>query len=192
MDERFRHPTYMVRRKVLKIFGGAFHIYDPQGNLAFFSEMKAFKLKEDIHVYTAEDKKVDLLAIKARQILDISATYDVTDVATGQKVGALRRKGMKSIIRDEWLILDMNDKEIGMIQEDSMALALIRRFLTNLIPQKYTATVQNQAVATYRQNFNPFVLKITLDFSMDTQNLFDRRLAIASVVLLSGIEGRQQ
>ena len=192
MDERFRHPTYMVRRKVLKIFGGAFYIYDPQGNLAFFSEMKAFKLKEDIHLYTGEDKKVDLLAIKARQILDISATYDVTDVPTGQKVGALKRKGLKSVLRDEWLILDVNDQQIGTILEDSMAMALIRRLLTNLIPQKYTATVQNQVVATYRQNFNPFVLKITLDFSMDTKNLFDRRLAIASVILLSGIEGRQQ
>jgi uncharacterized protein YxjI len=192
MDERFRHPTYMVRKKVLKLFGGAFHIYDTQENLVFFSEMKAFKLKEDIHVFTGEDKQVDLLSIKARQILDISATYDVTDAATGQKIGALRRKGMKSIIRDEWLILDANDQEIGMIQEDSMALALVRRFLFKFLPQKYSATIQNQVVATYKQNFNPFVLKITLDFSMDQQNLFDRRLGIASVILLSSIEGRQQ
>ena len=33
------------------------------------------------------------------------AAYDVTDSQTGEKVGALRRKGFKSILRDEWLEL---------------------------------------------------------------------------------------
>ncbi len=43
---------YTIRRKVLKIFGAAFHIYDPHGNLAGYCKQKAFKLKEDIRIYT--------------------------------------------------------------------------------------------------------------------------------------------
>lgn len=182
----------MVRRTIFKIFGGSYHIYDPQGNLVFFSELKAFKLKEDIGVFGDKSKQERILSIKARKMLDISATYDVVDNTTGEKVGALRRSGLKAIFRDEWLILDNNDREVGKIVEDSLFLALLRRFLSNLIPQKFQVTINSRPVAVFKQNFNPFVLKLNLDFSQDMQNLFDRRLAIASSVLITGIEGRQQ
>ena len=84
VQEVFHHDSYLVRRKVFKMFGAAFHIYDPNGKLTFYSKQKAFK-----------------------------------------------------------------------------------------------------------QNFNPFVLKIKLDYSMDRNRLLDRRLGIAGAVLLCAIEGRQ-
>ncbi|MFY0572569.1 hypothetical protein ACN28E_53305 [Archangium lansingense] len=189
---RFGQSRYMIRRKFFKIFGGAFHIYDEAGNVAFYSKMKAFKLKEDLRVFTGEDMQQEVLTIKARNILDISATYDVTDATTGQKVGALRRKGLKSILRDEWLILDVNDQEVGTIQEDSMLLAIVRRLLTNLVPQTFQGAVGGAPVFTFRQHFNPFIQKIALDFSADTSGRLDRRMGIATAVLLCAIEGRQQ
>ncbi|PTL79580.1 hypothetical protein [Vitiosangium sp. GDMCC 1.1324] len=189
---RFGQSRYMIRRKFFKIFGGAFHIYDDAGNVAFYSKMKAFKLKEDLRVFTGEDMTQEVLSIKARNILDISATYDVTDTASGQKVGALRRKGLKSILRDEWLILDVNDREVGTIQEDSMVLAIVRRFLTNLVPQTFQGAVGGAPVFTFRQHFNPFIQKISLDYSADTSSKLDRRLGIAAAILLCAIEGRQQ
>ena len=186
------HSTYLIRRKIFKLFGGAFHIYDPTGQLAFYSRLKAFKLKEDIRLYTGEDMKTEALVIKARQVLDISATYDVIDPSTNQQVGALRRKGLKSMLKDEWIFMDTNDREIGYVKEDSMVLALVRRFLTNLIPQKYHGDIGGSQVCTFKQNFNPFVMKITADFSPDINGLLDRRLGIAAAVLLSAIEGRQR
>jgi uncharacterized protein YxjI len=189
---RFGQRRYLLRKKFFKLFGGAFHIYDDAGNVAFYSKMKAFKLKEDLRVFTSEEMNEEVLSIKARNILDISATYDVTDTASGQKIGALRRKGLKSILRDEWLILDANDQEIGNIQEDSLALALVRRLLSNLVPQTFTGTLGGTPVLTFRQHFNPFIQKIALDFSVDTGGKLDRRLGIAAAVLLCAIEGRQQ
>lgn len=191
MDDRFAPPTFLIRRKVFKLAGGAFHIFDPHGQLVMYSHMKAFKLKEDIRLYTGEDKQHELLAIRARQVLDISATYDVTDSSSGEKVGAVRRKGMRSLLRDEWLLLDPFDREIGLVREDSMGKALLRRFLTNLVPQSFDAVVNGQTVATFRQNFNPFVLKLTVDFSTDHGRLLDRRLGLAAALLLCAIEGRQ-
>ncbi len=191
MDDRFAPPTFLIRRKVFKLAGGAFHIFDPHGQLVMYSHMKAFKLKEDIRLYTGEDKQHELLAIHARQVLDISATYDVTDSSTGEKVGALRRKGVRSLLRDEWLLLDSFDREIGLVREDSMGKALLRRFLTNLVPQSFDAVMNGQTVATFRQNFNPFVLKLTVDFSTDQGRLLDRRLGLAAALLLCAIEGRQ-
>lgn len=190
--DRFVHQTYLVRKKVFKIFGGAFHIYDPMGQVAFYSKMAAFKLKEDIRLYTGEDMRTEVLAIRARQILDIAATYDVYDSATNEKVGALKRKGLKSILKDEWIVMDPDDREIGLIKEDSMLLALVRRFLTNLIPQTFIVEMNGAAVCVMKQRFNPFILKLEVDFSPDTGGVFDKRLGIAAAILLSAIEGRQQ
>lgn len=191
-QDRWSHRSYVIRRKFFKIFGNAFHIYDPLGNVAFYSKMKAFKLKEDLRLYTGEDMRTEVLAIRARQILDFGATYDVVDSVTGERVGAIRRKAFKSVIRDEWLLLDEGDREIGTVQEDSLLLALLRRFVVNLIPQSWSATVHGQPAAEYRQHFNPFILKITADFSGDVSGVLDRRLGIALAVLLNAIEGRQQ
>jgi uncharacterized protein YxjI len=187
----FRHTNYLVRRKVFHLFGAAFHIFDPGGNVAFYSNQKAFKLKEDIRIYTGEDMQTEVLTILARNVLDISATYDVFDPRTKAKVGALKRKGMKSMLKDEWLILDAQDKEIGLIQEDNVFLALVRRFVINLIPQTFSGTVNGKLVCLFKQNFNPLVMKIDLDYSMDTAGLLDRRLGIAGAILLCAIEGKQ-
>ena len=47
---------YTVRRKVLKIFGAAFHVYDEHGSVVGYCKQKAFKLKEDIRLYTGPDR----------------------------------------------------------------------------------------------------------------------------------------
>lgn len=189
---RYSHPTYVVRQKVLKIFGNRFHIYDPSGNVAFYSKQKAFRLKEDIRLFTGEDMRDELLSMRARRIIDFGITFDVYDSTTGEKVGALRRKGFRSLLQDQWLILDQNDAEIGALQEDSIALALVRRLLLNLLPQTWHATIGGEEVAVYRQHFNPFVLKISIDFTPDPGRRLDRRMGIAIAVLLNAIEGRQE
>ena len=187
------HDRYLFRRKVLKVFGGEFRIYDSNGNLALFSKQKAFKLKEDIRAYADESMSNEILTMKARQIVDFGATYDVEDTQQGVNVGSLRRKGLKSLIRDEWLLFDPQGQEIGVIQEDRAIMALIRRFipLANLIPQSYNIRIGGQAVASLKQHFDPFVLKYTLDLSRDYEKRLDRRLAIAAGILFCAIERRQ-
>ncbi|MDO8587238.1 MAG: hypothetical protein Q7T82_09380 [Armatimonadota bacterium] len=192
-SEQFMHSNYEIRRKFLKLFGGSYYILNGLGDEVMFASLKAFKLKEDITIYTGRDMQTEVLKIRARQILDFSATYDVTDAATDEKVGALRRKGLKSaFLKDEWLLLDNLDNEVGVIREDNALLALVRRWLTNLIPQKYHAEMNGNQVCTFKQNFNPFSLRLAIDFSPDMRGQLDRRLGIAAGILLSAIEGRQQ
>jgi len=193
-DARFNFPNYLIRRKVMKLVGGAFFVDDPNGNLVLYANQKGWKLKEDLRLYTGEDMTRELLVIQARSVLDLGATYDVTDSATGQKIGALRRKGLKSMIQDEWAVLDAQDREMGTIKEDSLVLALIRRFIdlaTLFLPQSYHCKFGERAVASYKQTKNPFLMKIEADFSADTSGLLDRRLGIAAAVMLCAIEGKQ-
>lgn len=191
VGERFNKDYYLIRRKVLKLVGASFHIYDKEQNLIFYVKQKGFKLKEDIRVFTSESMTEEVLLIQARNAIDISGTYDVFDSATNEKIGILRRKGLKSMFKDEWLILDTSENEIGNIKEDHVGLAIIRRFITNLIPQSFKGTLNNQPVFTFKQKFNPIISKIELDFSVDKNKLLDRRLGIAAGILLCAIEGRQ-
>ncbi|WP_251038179.1 hypothetical protein [Paenibacillus albidus] len=177
-------------KRYFPCWGAKIHIYDNSENLVLYSQMKAFRLKEDIALYTDEHMHKELLRIKARSVIDFGATYDVHDSETGEHVGALRRKGLKSILKDEWLILDRNDEEIGRITEDSTAMALLRRFI-NIIPQKYRVEIGGSAIAGFNQNFNPLVTKILADFTEDPKHRLDRRLGLAAGVLLCAVEGKQ-
>jgi uncharacterized protein YxjI len=191
MDDRFGYPHYTVRSKILKVFGGAFHIYNPNEEVVLYANLKAFKIKEDIRLYTGEDMQTEILSIKARQAIDFSATYDIIDTIENIKIGSLRRKGLKSMLKDEWIVMDSEDREIGLIKEESLGLALVRRFLIDIVPQKYYGIINGVKACTFKQNFNPFVRKIMVDFSHDDTRLFDKRLGLAAAILLCSIEGKQ-
>jgi len=187
----FQYDKYLLKRQVFALTG-KFRIYDPMENLILFSEQKMFRLREDIRVYGDESKTQEVLMIKARQIIDFSAAYDVIESSKGQKSGALRRKGWRSLLRDEWEILDANDQPIGKLFEDSMGRALIRRFLLGtLLPQNYDITIGTERVADLKQRFDLFAYRLDLDFSMDTGRRLDRRLGIAAGILLAAVEGKQ-
>ncbi|MCH2149615.1 MAG: hypothetical protein MK095_09295 [Phycisphaerales bacterium] len=193
LDEAFSESQYTIRQKVFKFLGRAFHIYNQDGECKFYSKQKAFKLKEDIRIYSDETKSKELLVIKARNVIDFGATYDVIDPnRDNEAVGSLRRKGMKSIVVDEWLILDAAGEEIGKIKEDNIGLAILRRLVVGwLLPQVYTGSCGDDTTCTFTRNFNPFVSKIRLDFSMDQSGQLDRRLGLSAAILLVAIDKKQ-
>jgi hypothetical protein len=187
--------TYVIKRKMWSFLGARSSVFDESGNLLCFCKRKALKIKEDIRVYSDEAMTSELLVIRARSMFDFGATYDVMDSRTGQPVGALRRKGLKSILRDEWQVLGGGDQQVGTILEDSSLLAVLRRLhdlVTLLSPQNYTIQLHGQPIGTIQQNRNPFTLHYVMDLSGDPQGAFDRRLAIAAALLLVNVEGRQK
>ena len=191
MHTAFQHNQYLLKRQVFAL-AGKFRVYDPAENLVLFSEQKMFRLREDIRVYSDESKSQELLTIKARQIIDFSAAYDVMDTTTGEKVGVLRRKGWRSLLRDEWEVLDASDQLRGLLFEDSVGLAMLRRLLLgSLLPQNYDLTFGETRVADLRQRFNLFRYELDLDFSMDPARMLDRRIGIAAGILLATVEGKQ-
>lgn len=192
MHTAFQFNQYVLKRQVFALTG-KLRFYNTQGQLVLFSEQKMFKWKEDVRVFADEQKTQEVLSIKARQIVDFSAAYDVVDSTTGEKVGALRRKGLKSILKDEWEVLDPSDKVIGLLFEDNMTLAMLRRLvLGTLLPQNYDLTLGGERVADLKQRFNLFRYEVDIDFTPDTGHKLDPRLGLAGAVLLAIVEGRQQ
>jgi uncharacterized protein YxjI len=182
---------FTIRKKIISFLGQKFHIYKEDGTLLGFCKQKAFKLKEDIRIFTDETMSEERVVIKARSMMDISAAYEVTDSQSGQLLGVLQRRGMKSILRDEWTVFDENESEIGSLKEDSMALALVRRLLFNLIPQKFhLRDSAGTELAELRSNFNPFVSKLTVTVYPDCP--LKPFLVLSAGLLLVAIEGKQK
>lgn len=192
MHSSFLYDRYLLKRQVLALTG-RFRLYNPAGQLVLFSEQRMFRLKEDIRVYADEAKTQELLWIQARQILDFSAAYDVTDSTTGMMVGSLRRKGLRSMVRDTWELWDPGGEAIGAVEEDSPARGLLRRLLLgSLLPQNYDARLGAERVADFRQRFNLFRYELEIDFTPDLGRRFDRRLGLAAAILLGTVEGKQR
>lgn len=192
LDPAFLQFHYTLRRSLFTMFGAEFRVLGPEGQLWLYARQKAFRLREKFIMYADEQKSRPLLQIETQQVLDFGSTYMVTDLTTNETIGGLRRKGFKSMIRDEWAIVDPQQQEVGKLQEDSNAL--LRRVipLANLVPQTYHVEYQGQNLATFKQRFNPFVYKLEMDFRQDPESRLDPRLSLAAGVLLAAIEGRQQ
>ena len=188
--DRFGENRYQLRRKLFSFIHTGFTIFNAAEVPVLYGRKKGFKLKEDIRLYEDADLTREVMSIQARSMIDFSASYDVTD-RSGARLGVLRRKGLRSILRDEWEILGPTEQPIATVQEDSQLMALLRRFLSNLIPQSFHILSGSSPIGEISQNFNPFLLKLNLDFSLDTRKQLDRRLGIAAAALLGTIEGRQ-
>lgn len=191
MYSPFLANQFTLKRQVLALTG-VFRLYDVQGQVIAYSRQKMFKLREDIRVYSDESQAQELLVIQARQILDFSAAYDVFDPSEGRLVGTLRRRGFRSMLRDEWEVLAPGDMPVGVMTEDSLGYALLRRLLLGtLLPQNYDILAGEQKVMDLRQRFNLFRYELDLDFPA-VGGLLDHRLGIAAGILLAAIEGRQE
>lgn len=181
--------SYRIRRKFLKLFGASFRVYDGDQVVAFCKQ-QAFRLREDIRLFSDESRSHELLAIKARSAIDFAAAYDVVDSQTRETVGTLRRRGFASLVRDNWEVLDHAGRSLGTVSEDSTAMALLRRFLSNLIPQTFELRGPGGGAATLTQRFNPVIY--TLEVRVPADVAIDRRLVFAAAVLIAAIEGRQE
>lgn len=182
---------FTAKRALFSFFGRVFRVYSPTGQLRFYVKKKAFRLKEEINVFSDEAQSTVALVIRARSVFDFGATYDVTSSGSGEVIGSCRRQGLKSIVRDEWTLLGTDDAVIGKIQEDSMILAMLRRFiLHSLLPQSFSVFEGSEQKGTIAQRFNPFQLAYDVDCSRATG--LDDRLLVAAVVLLMSIDGRQE
>lgn len=189
MHPLFSMDQYIIQEKFLKIFGGRFWFKNMNGEVVAYCKQKAFRLKEDITLYTDDTCTTPLLQIKARNVIDFSATYDFIDPGTGQIIGAAQRKGWKSLIKDTWKLLDTNGNQYGQLIEDSNAL--IRRLVPGaaIIPAKFHIEIPNTAEITLNQLFNPFIRRTVVTIPQGHQ--IDRRVLAGIALLNAAIEGRQ-
>lgn len=190
---------YTIRRKFFKLFGAAFYIDDASGATIGYCKQKAFRIREDIRIYTDESCSKELIRISTKSILDISGTYEVFDSAS-RKVGSVRRKGLKSsFVQDEWDLAGADDRPVGTLREDSAFKGLLRRYVdlaSLLLPQSYhLTTASGQELAVFRQHFNPLLFRMGVAIrdagGPGVDDGPDELLILAAACVVAAIEGRQ-
>lgn len=181
---------FVAKKPIISFFGRVFRLYGQDGALRYFVKKQAMRLKDELNVFTDEGQRDLTMVIKARSIFDFGATFDVSEPGM-DPIGACRRQGLKSILRDEWTILGPGDVAIGKIVEDSLILAMLRRFVMHsLLPQSFSVYEGDQKKGKISQRFNPFQLAYDVDCSKVES--IDPRLIAAGTILLLSVEGRQE
>jgi hypothetical protein len=151
-----------------------------------FVKHPVLKLREEFQVYGDEAQTRPLLLVKSRQAIAINFSYDVLDTQTGQMMGTVQKKGLRSIIRDKFIILDPVGTEIGYAEEQGASL--LRRFIP-LLTSKHAIFVGGQQVAYIRQVFRFF----TKEFEVDLQpSQLDPRFVLAVALLALMAEARRE
>ena len=164
-----------------------------------FVEQKRMKLKEDLRAFTDDSKTTEVFRIKAQQVWDPRARYDVTD-ASGQPVGQLAKVFGRSLLRSTWRLYDASGDEIGWARERSLFVALFRRliglvpfigeFLELLpIPYHFDYFVADERIGGLERILG-LRDRYRLDVSGNRERTIDRRLVLALAVGMDALQAR--
>ncbi|HEX7746636.1 MAG TPA: hypothetical protein VF462_15405 [Micromonosporaceae bacterium] len=157
-----------------------------EGGLLAFAQQKRMAFREQVTLYTDDSKQQPLLGFKARQVLDLGATYDVTD-AGGNHLGLFRKDFAQSLLRSTWHV---EQPGLGVVtgQERNLAVALLRRFVDSLswLPYHFDFMMNGQVAFSVVKKWG-----LRDRYVVDIHNdQLDRRLVIAMAVALDALQSR--
>jgi len=178
-SDRFSHQNYTIKRPALSLMGRKYYVYAPDGSLVMFLKHPVLKLREEFTIFTDETESAPVLTVRSRNVVALNMAHDVIDPRTGEKTGSIRSRGMKSMLRDTWDLLDANDQIEGLMEEEGAAL--LRRLL-RFLPGKHKIELRGERVATVTQKFRFFSKEVVLDLSPGNGKL-DARFAVGCALL---------
>jgi hypothetical protein len=164
-----------------------------------FVEQKRMKLKEDLRAFTDDSKSTELFRIKAQQIWDPRARYDVTD-ASGEQLGQLGKAFGRSLLRSTWRIYGAGGEELGWAQERSLVVALFRRLVGFVpivggfadwlpIPYHFDYHMGDRRIGGLERILG-LRDRYRLDVSGEEARRIDRRLVLALAVGMDALQAR--
>ncbi len=80
-------------------------VTDAAGRVVLYTKQKAFKLKEAVTVFADVEQTRPLYTINADRVLDFNAKFNIADAA-GNHLGAIARKGRKSLWRAQYEVVN--------------------------------------------------------------------------------------
>lgn len=165
------HYPLTLRFKLLSL-ASQIYVTEPGDRVVFYVKQKMFKLKEAITVFADEDQQTERFTIKADRVIDFSATYRFQD-AHGRPFGAVRRKGMRSLWKAHYEILDASDQLAMTLSEEKPWIKLLDGLIGEIpFIGAISGYVLNPTYLVSRTDGTP-VLRLR-----KTPSLFERRFEI--------------
>lgn len=169
-------------------------VHGRPGPLIAYAKQKRVAFKESFTLYGDEGASRPVLTIRADRRLDLRSTLTVRDPA-GATVGTLRKRGAASLLRSTWE-LDAPGRPTVVVQERSLAIALLRRFWARVpvlgdVPLPWVfhfdgVEPSGRVVLTHARRWgirDRYVLEVQPD-------TVDSRLAIALAICLDALQKR--
>lgn len=188
---------FLVRQRIrLMVNQYEVHTATPdgaEGELVAFAQQKRLAFKEQVTIYADSAKQQPIFGFKARQRIDLGATYDVTD-HNGQPIGLFRKDFKKSLLASTW---HLEQPGLGTTtgSERNKTVAILRRvwefipyvdILPFAVPYHFDFYAGQQVVFSVSKKIglrDKYVVDI-----FDPQ--LDRRLVIAQAVALDALQSR--
>ncbi|MBG6218258.1 uncharacterized protein YxjI [Arthrobacter sp. CAN_A6] len=163
------------------------------GGLLAVAQQKRMTFKEEVTFYSDESRHTPVFSFKARQRLDVGATYDVLD-AQGNVLAGFRKDFGRSLMRSTWHLDAPGVHAVG--RERSAGVAVARR-VWDLVPfaESFPAPFlvhfnfvdeSGQVVMTSRRGRS---LRDRYDVTVPGSSL-DGRVAAAMAVALDALQAR--
>ena len=169
----------------------------PAGPPIAYVRQKKLAIKEQIRFWADEAETQELFHLKARTWLDTGGSkYDVVDAQEGT-VGVLGHVFGKSLLRSTWRVASAEDEEIAIARERSQVMAVARRLIDFVpdvgglipIPYNFEILAGDKVIGGIDRKFQ-LRDRYVLDLSADTEQVLDRRLAIALAIGLDTLQNR--
>ncbi|MEU3747958.1 MULTISPECIES: hypothetical protein [Streptomyces] len=189
---------FLVRQKVTLMANRYLvHTMGPDGEeaeLVAFAHQKRMALKEQVTFYTDESQRQVLFTFRARQVIDLGATYDVHG-ASGTRLGGFRKDFGRSLLRSTWHLDREGEDQETTGQERNRTVAILRRgweflpfteLLPFVVPYHFDFAEAGRPVMSVEK-----LLGIRDRYVVDIADAeLDRRLAIAQAVALDALQSR--
>ncbi|WP_250038145.1 hypothetical protein [Paractinoplanes maris] len=180
----------IIRQRVkLMVNQYEIHAVTPDGQEAgilAFAQQKRMAFKEQVTLYTDDTKQVPVFGFKARQRIDLGATYDVTD-ASGAPIGLFKKNFKESLIRSTW---HLEQPGFGTLvgRETNQLVAILRRFVDSLswLPYHFDFVLDDRPVFSVVKKWG---LRDRYVVTIHDPRV-DRRLVAAMSVALDALQAR--
>ena len=180
----------IIRQRVrLMVNQYEIHAVSPDGQEAgilAFAQQKRMAFKEQVTLYTDDTKQVPVFGFKARQRIDLGATYDVTD-ANGAAIGLFKKNFKESLIRSTW---HLEQPGFGAMvgRETNQLVAILRRFVDSLswLPYHFDFVLADRPVFSVVKKWG---LRDRYVVTIHDPGV-DRRLVAAMSVALDALQAR--
>ncbi|HET9517537.1 MAG TPA: hypothetical protein VFO77_07430 [Actinoplanes sp.] len=157
-----------------------------EGALLAFAQQKRMAFKEQVTLYTDDTKTTPVLGFKARQVIDLGATYDVTDAA-GTPIGLFKKNFKESLLISTWHLEQPGwPPMVG--RETNVVVAILRRFVDGFswLPYHFDFKIGEDVVFSVVKKWG---LRDRYLVTIHQPNV-DRRLVAAMSVALDALQAR--
>ena len=176
--DAFAQASYRLVKPVFS-WRGVIRVYGVDGRLAAFVEQPWFRLRTELIMYADEEQLLPILVLKSRHFAALNMEHDLFDALSGRRLGVIRTRGLRSMFRDAWDILDADDRPAGEMVEDS---SWFWRRVLPFLPGRHHVALGGREVARIVQIYHFFRREFVLQI-LPVEDPIEPRFAIACALI---------